>query len=588
MQLFEAEISLKCIDFFKENMHAADDLPSANQKIFHSFGINDFFAKEEEFRAFKENISENQAVIEERNKIEYGDFQTNLRLATACVDYFLVKNESPELLIEPTCGKGNFIIAALQRLKKLKMVIGVEIYPPYVWQTKFNIIDFYLNNPTDSKPSIFIYHKSIFEFDFTQIPIDDFSDLLVLGNPPWVTNATLGSIHSNNLPSKSNFKKQDGLDALTGKGNFDIAESITLMMLNVFQKKQGILMFLVKNTVIKNIIFEQKRNNYRIGDVEKQLIDSKKEFNVSVDAALLYATLNVEPTAVCKEMDFYDKKIIREFGWINDKFVSNMDFYTKYSQLDGECCFTWRQGIKHDCASVMELDKKGENTYVNGLNQTIELENDLVYGMLKSSDLKNKPIPTPRKYTIVTQKKIGDSTDSIQALYPKTYTYLSTHKELFSKRKSIIYKNKPPFSIFGVGEYSFKPYKVAISGLYKTFFFTLVLPDQGKPVVTDDTCYFLGFDKLEAAVYTLTLLNSDVARNFLESITFSDSKRVFTKDVLMRIHLFKLANSMDESFWKERLSETNANYNLAIDFQGWKSYLKTIQPQPTGYQSTMF
>ena len=48
-----------------------------------------------------------------------------------------------------------------------------------------------------------------------------------------------------------------------------------------------------------------------------------------------------------------------------------------------------------------------------------------------------------------------------------------------------------------------------ISGLYKTFHFTLILPQNSKPIMLDDTCYFLGFDNLEFAVYTTILLNSN-------------------------------------------------------------------------------
>ena len=64
-----------------------------------------------------------------------------------------------------------------------------------------------------------------------------------------------------------------------------------------------------------------------------------------------------------------------------------------------------------------------------------------------------------------------NETNYIKYDYPKTYEYSTEHQEIFNGRKSSIYNNKPPFSIFGVGDYSFKPYKVAISGLYKTFHF---------------------------------------------------------------------------------------------------------------------
>ncbi|POO76474.1 hypothetical protein C1T30_42995, partial [Bacillus sp. MBGLi97] len=90
------------------------------------------------------------------------------------------------------------------------------------------------------------------------------------------------SLNSSNLPKKSNFKNQNGLDAMTGKGNFDIAEYITLMLLDAFQTHNGYLALLVKNSVVKNIVFDQKDKKYRVGEIEKYCIDSKKEFNVSV------------------------------------------------------------------------------------------------------------------------------------------------------------------------------------------------------------------------------------------------------------------------------------------------------------------
>ncbi|GAG82952.1 unnamed protein product, partial [marine sediment metagenome] len=166
-------------------------------------------------------------------------------------------------------------------------------------------------------------------------------------------------------------------------------------------------------------------------------------------------------------------------------------------------------------------------------------EDGLIYGFLKSSDLKNTVIKNTRKHTIITQKKVGQETSYIQNKYPNTYQYLVKHLSFFEARKSSIYKDKPMFSIFGIGDYSFKPFKVAISGLYKSFHFTLVLPQADKPVMLDDTCYFIGFKKIEFAVYAIILLNSKTTEEFLQSITFTDAKRVFTKDILMRIDLLK-------------------------------------------------
>ncbi|NJL76400.1 MAG: hypothetical protein HC892_16650 [Saprospiraceae bacterium] len=234
----------------------------------------------------------------------------------------------------------------------------------------------------------------------------------------------------------------------------------------------------------------------------------------------------------------------------------------------------------------MELEKVNGH-YVNGLKQEVNLEDDLIYGILKSSDLKNTVIDQTRKYTIVTQKKIGQETNFIKQEYPETYSYLTGHQEKFDARKSSIYNNKPLFSIFGVGEYSFKPYKVAISGLYKTFHFTLILPQNNKPVMLDDTCYLIGFDKIEFAVYALLLLNSDSVMQFLQSVTFSDAKRTFTKDILMRIDLLWLSKNIDMQRLNNELTRLNEIYKLNLTLNLWLDFLNEMTPIRNG-QLAMF
>lgn len=583
MKVFEANITHQVLDYLKDNLRNVVAVEKANQKMYEAFGVIHFFDNEEDLQILRETISTAQNIVSEPDRSEYGDFQTNVELANKVVFHLTTKKVSPEIIIEPTCGKGNFIIASLRQFTDIKKVFGIEIYKPYVWESKFNILDFYLSNPTKNKPEISIIHSSVFDFDFKTIAKENCTkNILIIGNPPWVTNSKLSSLNSSNLPKKTNIKNHNGLDAMTGKGNFDIAEYITLMMIETFQHQNGNIALLVKNTVIKNIVFDQFTKKYAISNLEKHCIDSKKEFNVSVEASLFYCRSNSNPTLDCAEFDFYNNSNAKlNFGWISGKFVSNLDTYSNIEQIDGKCPFEWRQGIKHDCSSIMELDKVNEH-FVNGLKKEIKLENDLVYGVLKSSDLKNTVIKETRKYTIVTQKKVGQETNYIKHNFPKTYKYLIDHQDIFSSRKSSIYNNKPPFSIFGVGDYSFKPYKVAISGLYKTFHFTLVLPQNEKPVMLDDTCYMLGFDKLEFAVYSLILLNTETTTKFLQSITFKDAKRTFTKDILMRIDLLELAQTIDKFKLQKELNYINETYDFNLTLDLWCNFINEMKPIESG------
>lgn len=543
MRVFEAHISDLVMQFLDRIAFNAIDYVHANTNIEKICGCKDFFPSEDRFVSLKDELKKLERFCMAEDRSEYGDFQTNMTLTTAVTKVLLKKNITPEIVIEPTCGKGNFILAALQSFPSIKQIIGIEIYEPYVWQCKFNVLDYFLSNPEANKPLVQIHHSNVFDFEFMELKkqIKE-SNILVIGNPPWVTNSMLGTLESDNLPQKSNFKKRKGIDAITGKGNFDIAEYIVVSMLRLFEKSKGCLSLLVKNSVIKNIVYEQRNNHFWISDIEEMNIDSRKEFDVSVDASLLFCQFGKQPSQQCQVSDFYTGQTINKFGWRGNCFYSNIESKGIVESIEGKSQLEWRQGIKHDCSRVMELERNGSG-YCNKLNETVDLEDDLIYGLLKSSDLKTVIAEKPKKFTIVTQQHIGQNTDYI-AQYPKTYSYLQKHIEEFRNRKSTIYNGNPDFSIFGIGDYSFKPYKVAISGLYKTFHFTLVLPDQ-KPVMLDDTCYFLGFDDLKSAIAVLSLLNSDVVKSFLQSITFSDAKRMITKDVLMRIDLKRTLNAVN-------------------------------------------
>lgn len=579
MTYYEAHITNLEVEFFKKNLYALSNYEIVNSLIKEVSGINNFFSNQKESSELLEDIKEYNSIVSEPDRREYGDFQTNKDLSNSVSKYISLKRNDFEFLLEPTCGKGNFILASIELFKTLKKVIGVEIYKPYVWETKFKILNYFLANRTESKPEIDIIHGNAFEYSYKDLAIETkHLKTLVIGNPPWITNSELGSINSKNLPDKSNFKKHNGLEAITGKGNFDIGENISLTMIRSFQNHQGMFAFLIKNSVIKNLIYDQKVNKFNFSKSEKLNIDSKKEFNVSVNASLFLTNFNNTPDYICRELDFYNKNYLTTFGWYNDKFVYSVDDYDKSNIIDGKSKFIWRSGVKHDCSKIMELEQENGH-YVNSLGEHIKLENNLVYGLLKSSDLKGDKTSTYRKSTIITQNKIGQETKHIKEKFPLTFKYLNSHKELFDKRKSSIYKDKPNFSIFGIGDYSFTSYKVAVSGLYKSTHFTLVYPDNLKPIMLDDTCYFIGFNHLKMAQIAHYLVNSNIVQKFLKSIIFSDAKRPINKDILMRIDFKK---AFENSNYKE------AEDNIPdLRIEDWEEFGESLKEQKSK-QMTLF
>ncbi|MBO6295900.1 MAG: SAM-dependent methyltransferase [Prevotella sp.] len=475
---------------------------------------------------------------------EYGDWQTNLPLAISICEHIKSQGVRPQVIIEPTCGQGNFIVAALLTFNTIEDVYGIEIYKPYL-----DVLNGKLQKLGKSLDNInfHFYHENIFDFDFNQITENTKGRVvLAIGNPPWVTNSKLSEIGSDNLPIKTNFKKVKGVEAITGKGNFDIAEYICIQLIEKFSAENVYFAFLLKNSVIKNLVYEQKTGKASLSAISQYNIDAQKEFNVSVSAALLTMHLFGGHERCCRVFDFYTKNLLYSFGWVKDKFVANVDNYVKTQIIDGVSPFIWRSGLKHDCSKVMELSKDN-GQYVNALGEIVDIEDDVIYPLIKSSDVKGEVISHTRKYVIVTQHNTNEDTKLMKEKYPKAYQYLINHAGYLDNRKSIIYKDRPRFCMFGIGDYTFKKHKVIISGLYKQTNFALVSDINGKTAVCDDTCYMLGFDDYDVAWLTLRILNSMPVQDFVNSICFYDAKRAINKDLLMRINFLPAINLLDSN-----------------------------------------
>lgn len=485
------------------------------------------------------------------NKLEYGDYQTPIEFCEKVVN-IIQKEVDPSVILEPTFGIGNFIKVANQKFDRVKKIYGIEINKEY-FESVQNITSKFIG-----------YNESIFEFNHKKIinNIGKNDELLIIGNPPWVTNSQLMMEELDNIPKKNNFKKLRGFESITGASNFDICEYIILDLLNQYKDINANIAMLCKISVVTNIIKEINKYKFKISNIKMYLFDAKKVFGVNCKACLFFAKID----KICKKtVNVYNietpNNLIYKFGWKQNKFYSNFDMID--SNIDGKFPIEWRQGIKHDCSKIMEL-KLINNKYFNGLKEEVDVESDLLYPLLKSSDLKEKYIDKSNKFVIVTQKKVKQDTKYIADDSPKLWNYLNKNKKKLDSRKSSIYNNAPAFSIFGIGDYSFYKYKVAVSGFYKKPNF-VVLSSNEKSIMLDDTCYFIGFEKEKDAIITMTLLNSQKVQDFLYSIAFLDKKRPYTKEILMRINLAKVISDTDFNSLKSMLNQYNIEKTITED-----------------------
>jgi hypothetical protein len=473
------------------------------------------------------------------NRREFGDYQTPIEFTDAVCRHLRDKlGLAPAYVLEPTCGIGNFLKSSTS-VFDAEGYYGIEISPEYCRMAELSVND---------KRATMINHD-LFDYDFEHIKsMVGRSPLLIIGNPPWVNNSTLSSLESGNQPKKTNFRGLKGIDAITGESNFDISECMIYRLLSAFERETTTMALLCKTSTARNVFCELKRSGEQFGRMDIYLFDAKAVFGVSVDGCLMVVAggrAGASPD-YCSVYDFYGSSdAVSKFGYRGGKIYSD---YESGLDFEGSSIFEWRQGVKHDCSAVMEIDNsEGGLTCKDGT--PLRIEDDYVYPLLKSSGIKTPLITKFKKSVIITQRKPKQDTACIKKTAPNTWRYLSDNKDLFGQRKSSIYRNAPDYAIFGVGDYSFSPYKVVVSGIYKRPLFALAY--STKPIMIDDTCYSLSFEVFDDAYVTMLLLNNKLTMEFILSISFADSKRPYTKKVLSRIDLRKVCGAVTFDAMKE-------------------------------------
>ena len=470
---------------------------------------------------------------------EFGDFQTPSILAERVCTLLADTGYQPTSLLEPTCGVGNFLIAALDRFPQVNFGLGLDINEEYLHRLSEKI------SAKSYDDKVKLLHENFFNVDWSHLLRKLTEPILVVGNPPWVTNSTLGTLGSSNLPKKSNFQNFNGLDAITGKSNFDISEWMIIKLLELLDGRQATVAMLCKTAVARKVLTHAWKNDLSLTDSEIHPIDAAESFGAAVDACLLICELSRtghnKNCRVHRELGLSDSS--STFGYHDGRLIADVAAYERWKHLSGKEIYKWRSGVKHDCSKVMELRKEGER-YRNGHDEIVELEDDYLFPMLKSSEITNGRSKEPSRWMLLTQTAVGDETSVISIIAPKTWQYLLNQAHLLDRRAGSIYRNRPRFSIFGVGDYTFAPWKVAISGFYKQLKFATVGPYEGRCVVLDDTSYFTACECEEEARFIAGLLNSSPAREFYSSFIFWDSKRPITIDTLSKLDLSLLSDEL--------------------------------------------
>lgn len=503
-------------------------------------------------------------MIEEAELIsarQRGDFQTPAALAHRV--WATLDAAQYDAVVEPTFGGGSFFRTLPKDCKA--GLIGWEVHEDYYRATAK-----YLQG--EQGREIRLFHRDVFTASTADLGLPFDSSVLVIGNPPWVTNAEQSVLGGRNTGRKHNVKSLSGMDALTGKSNFDISEAIILhlvRMLSDYNSAQFAL--LVKFSVLRNLM-HFLRQCPNIGRYEFHRIDSLRYFGAAVDAGLLKFRIENKPVPapLCPIYDDVGGTQVGEIGWLGQRFVYDAPTYQRVSFMERleAPAYVWRQGMKHDLSRVFEL-RRTSHGLVNQAGEPVDVEPEALCDFYKSSDVFHG---RPPRYVIpLYQRTLQDTLEDLPERYPRLSRYLNAHEADFRARKSKIYQDKHPFSVFGIGEYTHAAYKVAIGALYGEPVFRLLHSDT-KPVVVDDTCYMLATDDRDEAVYLLAVLSLPCAADFLRAVSHASDKRRYSKEVLSRLLIppfrdcpRQVTGALSEAW----LTETAFPQDAMADLRSW-------------------
>ena len=465
---------------------------------------------------------------------DLGDFQTPRALAAMVLDRLDSLGIRSTRLFEPTCGRGHFVVGSLERPNPPQEIFGFDLQTEHLEAARSLLAGGFGAQVT-------LTEGDFFEVDLKKIPWKTKGPLLVLGNPPWVTTAALGRLDSANRPARISIEGLKGLDAKTGRSNFDLAEAVWIKLLTELDEPDATIALLCKTATARNVLRWMVQNSCSARSASIYRIDARRWFNAAIDACLFIVRMGPGQTIDRAEIfpDLLSNIPEATVGVVDGLLVADLTAFHLASSAFGQCPLIWRQGVKHDAADVMELIES-EGTLRNGYGEVVDVEANHVFPLMKGVDLASQISSTIRRCVLVTQRSLGEDTATLDHRSPRLWAYLNRHANALAARKSKVYASRPAFAMFGIGGYTFAPYKVAIPGLHKRAPFRSIGPVDGQPVLLDDTCYFLACPDKEEADRITALLNGPKAQALIESLRFPDAKRPMTKTILQRIDLNRL------------------------------------------------
>ncbi|MCS7298316.1 MAG: SAM-dependent methyltransferase, partial [Bacteroidia bacterium] len=418
----------------------------------------------------------------------------------------------------------------------------------------------------------------------------------IVGNPPWINWEHLPDKYRQSLKplwERYGLFPHGGIDTILGKGKKDIAQLMTYVVCDMLLKPQGKLGFIITQSVFKTAGAGEGFRRWEIPSPSGQAPTPLKVIEVHdlvelqpFEAAsnrtaviilqkgqpttypvpyILWRKGNTSFTPESSLSEVYEatQRYALTARPINPQEATSVwltlseDTTQAIQKVLGPSAYEahagaysgganavyWLQVIDHRPDGLLIVQNITEGAKIK-LPDVIEaVEPDLVYPLLRGRDIQRWRAVPSAHILMVQDPKTRRGIDEVlmQEKYPKTYGYLKRFEPVLRQRKSrgisdMLKKGAPFYTMFGVGDYTFAPWKVVWTRIAKIEA-AVVSTREGKPVIPQETITLVACDYPEEAYYIAALVNSSLFQYAAVSYSQEGGKSMGSMHVLEHIRI---------------------------------------------------
>ena len=542
-----------------------------------------------------------QSIFPKKVRHKLGEYYTPRWLAEHVIEKLSYGGDARKTLLDPACGSGIFLLVALEKslaavtensnkaafkksaIARLRNLSGFDINPLAVQAARTNILYLLCRFGLTTEPiELPIYlGDALSPLDIS--PVD-----IVVGNPPWIFWNAIPAVYRETLRPLfcERYRLMAGKASTMkrlGSAGKDISMLFFYTAMDKYVKSGGHLGFIVPQSLFQSTAADEFRqfvlpDGKCIGVSRVEDFGRLAIFDIATTnkTSVVYAVRGRStryPVSYTRYGSFSEGPGLEEkagaiapverlFAWPHDAGRIN-SFWTLSEtrrRIEGTRLESVRPrlGIETKLESVfrvtiqahdrnlltIENDRRRAKITVPPVTQ--EIEADLVYPFVSGASLRRWGYAIAGHYIVPHSIGSGQSAIDIGVMedhYPLTLDYFNLFRRQLENRSIHLRwgKNQPFYALYGIGPYSFAPYRVAWKRTTREFSAAVISsitdPWLGKKsVVANGKVMIIPFDNKEEAHFICAVLNAPIFRRLINNAITSEAHAEIIRVIPLRAY----------------------------------------------------